>query len=244
MRKEEKTKVNGVVWYLCGCTFSLLVFPKDVAVVSILMCAERFSTIPKIRLTYIDRRLSWADTAASTVGRLVRSKRLPAEIPLLHIPLAPRKSRAGSIAAIATAALIAATFWGLQEHPYPLREISWTWSEGVKALPSPLLALMVKEKSLGFAHKLLRNWNGGIIAGPNWSAGWPGLIGLALITGLIGGGVEALGLSPFKFLGCIPADSLLIDLGSLDDNLTLPILAGGAIWAIMAFIVKLPTWFR
>lgn len=50
MRESEVRGTNGVVWYLVGTLTVLLVFPKDVATLSILL-------------------LSWCDTAASTFGR-------------------------------------------------------------------------------------------------------------------------------------------------------------------------------
>ncbi|CAG8526653.1 7131_t:CDS:2 [Acaulospora colombiana] len=51
MRETEKRyKINGVVFYLAGCIGSLSLFPKDIAVMSILI-------------------LSWCDTAASFFGR-------------------------------------------------------------------------------------------------------------------------------------------------------------------------------
>jgi diacylglycerol kinase (CTP) len=36
MRESEKTKLNGVIWYLIGVIFVLSVYPRDVAVISIL----------------------------------------------------------------------------------------------------------------------------------------------------------------------------------------------------------------
>lgn len=36
MRESERDKINGVVWYLIGVIFVLGVYPRDVAVVSIL----------------------------------------------------------------------------------------------------------------------------------------------------------------------------------------------------------------
>ncbi|OBZ66342.1 CTP-dependent diacylglycerol kinase 1 [Grifola frondosa] len=51
MRECEKKTTNGVIWYIIGVIFVLSVYPLDIAVVSILI-------------------LSWADTAASTFGRL------------------------------------------------------------------------------------------------------------------------------------------------------------------------------
>jgi diacylglycerol kinase (CTP) len=37
MREEERTKPNGVIWYLVGVIFVLSIYPRDIAVVSILM---------------------------------------------------------------------------------------------------------------------------------------------------------------------------------------------------------------
>lgn len=36
MRESERTKINGVVWYLVGVIFVLLVYPREVMMVSIL----------------------------------------------------------------------------------------------------------------------------------------------------------------------------------------------------------------
>jgi diacylglycerol kinase (CTP) len=58
--------------------------------------------------------LSWADTAASTFGRPYRSntRKLPARLPFLRLPLAPRKSLAGFTAATITGTAVALEFWG------------------------------------------------------------------------------------------------------------------------------------
>lgn len=52
MRKEEKEegRVNGVIWYLAGLIIVFSFFPKDVCLTSVFL-------------------LSWADLAASTLGR-------------------------------------------------------------------------------------------------------------------------------------------------------------------------------
>ncbi|KAK6966291.1 hypothetical protein R3P38DRAFT_2591156 [Favolaschia claudopus] len=50
MRESEKTGTNGTLWYILGVNFALTFYPIDVATVAILI-------------------LSWADTAASTLGR-------------------------------------------------------------------------------------------------------------------------------------------------------------------------------
>lgn len=161
MREEERNKVNGVIWYILGVNFVLQCLPIDVATVSVLI-------------------LSWADTAASTFGRLYgrRTPKLPSRI--LGLPLAPRKSTAGFVAASLTGALIAVGFWGvLASTRFGGRDATWTWEGGVN------------------------------------NAGGGGPLGLAvigLVAGLVSGIAEAL------------------DLGSLDDNFTLPIISGSCLF--------------
>ncbi|KAK0553589.1 Diacylglycerol kinase [Tilletia horrida] len=89
MRETEKTRCNGVVFYLIGTILTLKVFPEDIACVGIMT-------------------LSWADTAASLFGRMFGSFTPPLPSP----PFASRKSLAGFIAAAAAGAGIAAFFWG------------------------------------------------------------------------------------------------------------------------------------
>ncbi|KAJ3549084.1 hypothetical protein NM688_g5220 [Phlebia brevispora] len=157
MRESEKKATNGVIWYILGVIWVLSLYPLDIAVVSILI-------------------LSWADTAASTIGRLWGryTPRLPARVPILGLPLAPRKSVAGFIAGSVTGALITAGFWGGLS---TLGNIQPVWS-----------------------------WNSGI-TGTGVLAGWMGLGIISVVAGVISGVAEAL------------------DLGSLDDNLTLPIIS-------------------
>lgn len=173
MRESEKKSSNGVIWYMLGAIFVLYFYPLDVAVVSILI-------------------LSWADTAASTIGRLwgSRTPRLPKR--LLGLPLAPRKSVAGFIAGSLTGAAIVAGFWGWVA-PAGNIQPAWTWTEGPVALNSASA--------------------GGLLSG------WTGLGLLAVVGGVISGVAEAL------------------DLGSLDDNLTLPIISGGCIWGFLKLLV-------
>lgn len=174
MRESEKHTTNGVTWYILGVNFALMFYPLDVATVAILI-------------------LSWADTAASTVGRLCRgyTPALPSRLPILRLPLAPRKSVAGFIAASVTGACIAVAFWGwiapVREDP---ADVTWWWNTGVKST----------------GH------------GPT---GWLGLTVIGAVTGIVSGIAEAL------------------DLGSLDDNLTLPIISG----ACMLGFFKLLTLF-
>ena len=85
MRESEVDGYNGVIWYLLGAWTVLRWYPKDVAVMSVLL-------------------LSWCDTAASTVGRVWgrytwRVRR--------------GKSAAGSAAAVVTGVVTAWVFWGV-----------------------------------------------------------------------------------------------------------------------------------
>ncbi|KAF7792227.1 hypothetical protein EIP86_003261 [Pleurotus ostreatoroseus] len=159
MRESEKKSTNGVIWYIIGVIWVLGLYPLDVAVVSILV-------------------LSWADTAASTIGRLWGryTPRLPARLPILGLPLAPRKSVAGFIAGSVTGAVITAGFWGALSTVGNITPI-WSWAGGV--------------------------------TGTGVLTGWVGLGIISVVNGIISGVSEAL------------------DLGSLDDNLTLPIISGG-----------------
>jgi len=171
MRESEKGQINGVVWYLVGVIFVLIAFPLDIAVVSILI-------------------LSWADTAASTIGRMYgsRTPKLPATSIPLPIPFispsrwprlgfARRKSTAGFLASTLTGVMIIASFWGYFAH--------WRTAPPAASL--------------------------------DCSRGqWPlGLIGLSVLGGLASGVIEA------------------FDFGSLDDNLTLPILSGGSLFVML-----------
>ncbi|PWN42484.1 hypothetical protein IE81DRAFT_366599 [Ceraceosorus guamensis] len=89
MREAEKTRVNGVVPFLVGVISVLHFFPEDIACVSIMM-------------------LSWADTAASTFGRLYGARTPPLPSP----PFASRKSSAGFLAAVLVGTTAAFVFWG------------------------------------------------------------------------------------------------------------------------------------
>ncbi|CAE6481640.1 unnamed protein product [Rhizoctonia solani] len=106
-------QINGVIWYLVGVIFVLNFYPRDIAVVSILI-------------------LSWCDTAASTVGRAWGryTPKLPRR--LLFIPIAPRKSLAGLLGAVVTGFLITFTFWGWAVTPeYIVNEPpAWQWAQG------------------------------------------------------------------------------------------------------------------
>ncbi|KAF9474383.1 hypothetical protein BDN70DRAFT_815769 [Pholiota conissans] len=184
MRESEKDAINGVVWYILGVNFVLSLYPQDIATVAILI-------------------LSWADTAASTIGRLYGSatRKLPARVPYVGLPLAPRKSLAGFAAATVTGAAIAFGFWGFVA---PIRaggrDITWAWTGGVRNI-----AANGEATSLG---------GGGVL----------GLLVLSIVAGVVSGIAEAL------------------DLGSLDDNLTLPIISGGCIYGFLKLVGMAASW--
>lgn len=108
---------------------------------------------------------------ASTFGRMFGplTPRLPRRLPFLRLPLAPRKSVAGFMAASVTGACAAVMFWGWIA---PLRhngaDLSWTWQDGVRGTSS------------------LLSWLGG-------ARGWLGLGTIGIVAGLVSGIAEALG---------------------------------------------------
>ncbi|KAI8968700.1 hypothetical protein BD414DRAFT_503946 [Trametes punicea] len=192
MRESEKKTTNGVIWYIIGVIFVLSVYPLDIATVSILI-------------------LSWADTAASTIGRLLGAYTppLPRSIPLIpfipffRLPLAPRKSLAGFIAGSLTGAAIVVGFWGWYS---PSRDAQLD-------LPLPVGLVDAAEKVLPSHFTDILQHGIEWVRDTDLPIGrWFGLGTLGTVCGLISGTAEAL------------------DLGSLDDNLTLPIISGGCIW--------------
>ncbi|KAG8793622.1 hypothetical protein FRC12_002182 [Ceratobasidium sp. 428] len=142
MRESEKTQINGVIWYLVGVIFVLKFYPRDVAVVSILI-------------------LSWCDTAASTVGRAWGryTPKLPRSI--FFIPIAPRKSLAGALGAVVTGSLITFTFWGWAVTPEFIvgEPPVWSWDRtsstggwfglGALSLASGLVAGITEALDIG-----------------------------------------------------------------------------------------------
>ncbi|KZV67374.1 hypothetical protein PENSPDRAFT_654118 [Peniophora sp. CONT] len=189
MRDSEKTRSNGVIWYMIGVIWVLSLYPLDIATVAILL-------------------LSWADTAASTFGRLWGRYTPPLPRTLLGLPLAPRKSFAGFAAAAITGAAITAGFWAVLAPMYDSIAACWSVEEGVRAFG-------VDHSQLGDAARTFLREQGfkGVHTG-----GWVGLAIISVIAGLCTAVAEAL------------------DLGNLDDNLTLPIISGACIWGTMKVI--------
>lgn len=113
MRESERNKINGVVWYLVGVITVLSLYPREVAVVSILTFVP-LSALLISELELMQNRLSWSDTTASTIGRLwgPHTPPLPAHFPgIKTLRFAPRKSLAGFLAATFTGILICVGFW-------------------------------------------------------------------------------------------------------------------------------------
>ncbi|KAF9036363.1 hypothetical protein BJ165DRAFT_1409115 [Panaeolus papilionaceus] len=185
MRESEKNSINGVIWYILGVNFVLSLYPQDIATIAILI-------------------LSWADTAASTFGRMYGAvtPKLPTRLPILGLPLAPRKSLAGFAAAVITGACITFGFWTWigPLRPDAPTTLSWTWEEGIR--------LGAKATT----------------GSTSWTAGALGLIAISLVAGLVSGVAEAL------------------DLGTVDDNLTLPIISGGCIYAFLKAASVIGSW--
>jgi diacylglycerol kinase (CTP) len=179
MRDSEKKTSNGVIWYILGANAVLVALPLDIAVVSVLI-------------------LSWADTAASTFGRLYGSLTPPLPKRLFGVlPLAPRKSLAGFIAASLTGAAITIGFWTLFAPMRP-HGLTWSWQEGIS------------QSFIGGA----RDSSG---SSPIFT-GWVGLLTIGVVAGLVTGIAEAL------------------DLGGIDDNLSLPVIAGGCLWGLFKML--------
>jgi len=194
MRESEKKHTNGVIWYIIGVIFVLSLYPVDIALISIMI-------------------LSWADTAASTFGRLwgSRTPPLPRHVPILGLPLAPRKSLAGFLAASITGAAIVFSFWSWLVPTVGGIDPVWNWTRGVSG-PG------VDYSPVGQGVKAMLG-DAGFSGFP--TGGWVGLTVISIVSGLVTGVAEAL------------------DLGRLDDNLTLPILPGGCMWGLL----KLFSWF-
>lgn len=177
-------------------------------------------------LTSHHHSLSWADTAASTFGRLWGryTPPLPKRLPILRLPLAPRKSLAGFIAASITGALVAVVFWRwaapLGAGSPNAGALSWTWDQGF-ALPSAGPVRDVLEAV-------------GVKGVP--TGGWLGLSLIGLVAGAVTGVAEALGTLLSAPLSSHHAHQRFIDLGSLDDNLTLPIITGSCLWAFFKLL--------
>lgn len=122
-------------------------------------------------------RLSWADTSASTFGRLWGKKTRALPRSFLGLPFAPRKSLAGFVAASLTGTLTAVSFWGWFA-PSVNRPVSWTWADGF-SLSSAAGGCILSNVNQG-----RESFNFG---------GWMGLGIIGIFAGLVSGVAEALG---------------------------------------------------
>jgi len=166
MRETEYNGWNGVIWYLLGAWLVLTFFPKDVAVVGVLL-------------------LSWCDTAASTVGRAYGR----------YTPLIRRgKSLAGSFAAFAVGAITAASFWGwLAPRTGPfVDDIDWPFMfRGTLSLPVALrdaAGLSESQGSIsgGLALAVMSLWSGFVASASEVVDifGWDDNLTIPVLSGL------------------------------------------------------------
>ena len=140
------------------------------------------------------RSLSWADTAASTFGRLWGRYTPPLPRSLLGLPLAPRKSLAGFAAAAITGAAITAGFWAVLAPMYDSIAACWSVEEGVRAFG-------VDHSAVGDAARAFLREQG---VPSLHSGGWVGLAIISVIAGLCTAVAEALGkLSVPCHQGCV-----------------------------------------
>jgi diacylglycerol kinase (CTP) len=131
--------------------------------------------------------LSWADTAASTFGRLWgrHTPPLPSRVPILGLPLAPRKSLAGFLAASITGAAIVFSLWSWLIPAVGGSEPAWDWTRGVSGSG-------VDHSPMGQSVKAVLR-DAGFSGLP--TGGWVGLAVISTVSGLVTGIAEALGAS-------------------------------------------------
>jgi len=221
MRESEKDKVNGVVWYLIGVISSLHFFPEDIACVSIMI-------------------LSWCDTCASTFGRALGRYTPPLPSP----PFARRKSTAGFLAAVVSGALTSYLFWCTSIASTGVRTNGISWSGSGYAHP----AIFGTDRASG-------------ATGTGWqgvSNGFKAQSGAGLLPGASGLSAQYLGADsiakgklgtdalplhndvpgmPWWLLtlgsGVIAGVAEGLELGGVDDNLSLPILSATGMWSFL-----------
>jgi diacylglycerol kinase (CTP) len=110
-------------------------------------------------------------------------------VPILGLPLAPRKSLAGFLAASITGAAIVFSFWSWLVPAVGGVEPAWDWTHGVSG-PG------VDHSPLGQSVKAVLR-DAGFSGLP--TGGWAGLAVVSIISGLVTGIAEALGAC-FSFI--------------------------------------------
>ncbi|TIC08884.1 hypothetical protein E3Q10_03676 [Wallemia mellicola] len=125
MRESERQKLNSTIWYLLGAVISVASFKRDIAITSICI-------------------LAFADTSASTVGRLLGRYTYTLPSP----PFGQKKSLAGFTAAFLTGAFTSWLIWGSTFGQATIAEagklstdtLSWTTESKLRF---PLLMIVV-----------------------------------------------------------------------------------------------------
>ncbi|BGP55838.1 hypothetical protein JCM8202_002646 [Rhodotorula sphaerocarpa] len=133
MRESERHAVNGTIYYLVGVCWCLSLYPRDIAVLSIIM-------------------LSLCDTSASVFGRLFGRYTPP--LPLSGTLFGAKKSLAGTAAAVLVGMSASYVFWAQFAAKGDEGDVSWVparlqsawrgpvnpdpWGEfGLARLPNP-----------------------------------------------------------------------------------------------------------
>ncbi|KAI2611761.1 uncharacterized protein GGS25DRAFT_209184 [Hypoxylon fragiforme] len=166
MRESEYAGWNGVIFYLLGAWSVLYYFPKDVAVVAVML-------------------LSWCDTAASTFGRLYG----------IYTPRLRRgKSLAGSLAACLVGVATAAWFWGWlapKTGPFPGDDDHPFMFKGILRLPAVISSALGISESQGtisgpIALGVLSVWSGLTAAGSEVIDlfGWDDNLTIPVLSGI------------------------------------------------------------
>ncbi|GAA5901202.1 hypothetical protein JCM6882_006142 [Rhodosporidiobolus microsporus] len=104
MRESERHAINGTLYYLIGVLLCLSLYPRDIAVLSII-------------------QLSLCDTSASVFGRLFG--RYTPRLPLSGTLFGRKKSLAGTVAAVLTGTAAAYVFWSRFAARGDEGDVSW-----------------------------------------------------------------------------------------------------------------------
>ncbi|GAA5984079.1 hypothetical protein JCM10908_006040 [Rhodotorula pacifica] len=140
MRESERHAVNGTIYYLVGVVWCLSFYPRDIAVLSIIM-------------------LSLCDTSASVFGRLFG--RFTPPLPLSGRLFGAKKSLAGTTAAVLMGTAASYVFWTKFAARGDEADVSWVaarlqsswrgkpnmdpWTGwGLKRLPNPQSTLDIR----------------------------------------------------------------------------------------------------